>query len=588
MQQKVPPHDASAARVEPTAAGAFACDILVVDDTPENLLAIEAALGDLATNLITAQSGADALRALLERDFALILLDVQMPLMDGFETARMIRERARNRLVPIIFVTAYDRDDADVLQAYQLGAVDFLFKPIRAEVLRAKAAVFVELQRRAAEVTRQAERLREHERLEHEGALVQQRRKLESEALQGRLEEERRYREEIAAKARELSVTVAELEAAKTELQHKSEFLAEADQRKDEFIAVLAHELRNPLAPIVSGLELFSDAAEGDAVLSRAHRAMTRQVHHLRRLIDDLLDVSRITSGKIELRRTWIALDDVVRQAVSMSQSLLDEREHELVCALPDDTLVLEGDQVRLAQVVANLLNNAARYTDRRGHISVSLERVGDEAIINVTDNGRGIPPELLDRVFEMFVQESAGGGGLGIGLTLVRRLVELHGGSVAVHSDTGGSVFTVRLPLSKRRTRAATANDAGPDAQMPLRIVLVEDNEDIRITMRDLLERWGHEVHEAPTGLAGIELILRERPHVALVDIGLPDIAGYDVARGVRRAVGSPPTRLIAVTGYGQERDRAMARDAGFDEHVSKPANVAQLRRALAAIEPL
>lgn len=247
-------------------------DILVVDDDPKNLLAIEVALGEIDARLIKAQSGEQALRLLLERDFALILLDVQMPNMDGFDAARIIRSRAKTRHVPIIFVTAFSHNDTDIKRGYALGAVDYLFKPIVPEVLRAKVQVFIELRARTAEVTRQAQQLREMERMEAERRLLEERQRWEADALRLQMEEQQRIN--------------AQLE--------------EADRRKDEFIAVLAHELRNPLAPIVTSLELIRDRAQ-DPVINRAREIMERQTQHLVRLIDDLLDVARITQGKIEL-----------------------------------------------------------------------------------------------------------------------------------------------------------------------------------------------------------------------------------------------------------------------------------------------
>jgi two-component system, sensor histidine kinase len=281
-------------------ADAPPCDILVVDDTPENLTAIGVALDDLDYRLVKVQSGKEALRRLLKQDFALILLDVQMPTMSGFETARLIRARDRSKHVPIIFITAYDRDDAEVLEAYRLGAVDFLMKPIQPEILKAKASVFVELQRRTHEVERQAEQIRTHVMQERESWLTEQRARLEAEALKERLEEQRLH--------------AAELER----LNHR---LEDNDRRKDEFIAVLGHELRNPLAPLVSGLELLEIA--NDETVARSRAVMKRQVDHLIRLVDDLLDMSRVSRGKIELRRSIIRAGDVLDPATFSTRRYL-------------------------------------------------------------------------------------------------------------------------------------------------------------------------------------------------------------------------------------------------------------------------
>ena len=520
-------------------------NILVVDDDAGNLAAIEVALGPLGFRLVKARSGAEALRFLLEQDFALILLDVAMPGMDGFETARIIRGRERSRYVPIIFVTAFNRDDADILTGYSLGAVDFLFKPIVAEVLRAKASVFVELQQRNAEVRRQAELLREMERRE----------------LERRLEEERQSWEAAA--------------------------LREENRRKDEFLAVLAHELRNPLSPMVTGLELIKCYDLKHDGVERVRASMERQVTHLIRLVDDLLDVSRISRGKITLRREPIDLGGVLSQAVESTRPVMDERQHTLTVELCPDPLPVIGDSVRLTQVVANLLHNAARYTDRGGKIRLSCGTDNGDAVVRVADNGRGIAPEMLERIFDMFVQEKdGGGGGLGLGLTLVQSLVELHGGKVRAYSDGSGrgAEFIVRMPLAPVDVTLAptAADEEEADASEPLHVVVVEDQQDVRDAMRALLAGWGHRVDEAADGESGIERILETRPDVALIDIAMPGMDGYAVARHIRSRLGDAAPRLVALTGFGREEDRDRARRAGFDFHLTKPAVPRDLRRAL------
>ncbi|HEX2163922.1 MAG TPA: response regulator [Thermoanaerobaculia bacterium] len=520
-------------------------DILVVDDDATNLAAIEVALGELGSRLVKADSGRSALRRLLEQDFAVILLDVQMPGMDGFETARLIRQRSRTRHTPIIFVTAYSRDDADILRGYALGAVDFLFKPIVPEVLRAKASVFVELQQRTAEVRRQAELLRQLERREAERKLAIERQRWEAEALR------------------------------------------EENRRKDEFLALLAHELRNPLSPIVTGLELFRQAGMENPALQRVHASMERQARHLVRLVDDLLDVSRISQGKIELQLERLELSPLLRQAVDSVRPLIEERRHRLVFEEADRDLVVEADAVRLVQVIANLLNNAARYTDPGGEIRLSVARDEDDALVRVADTGRGIAPEMLDRIFDIFVQEREGGKGLGLGLTLVRQLVELHGGGVRAFSQGPGqgSELVVRLPLAE--PAAGEGDAAAPGAEEDeeaeaVSVVLVDDEEDIREAMSALLESWGMEVRVAEDGGRGLELIFERPPDVALVDIAMPGVDGYAVARRVRSRMRDGAPRLVALTGFGREEDRRRALDAGFDAHLIKPAAPRDLRRAL------
>jgi len=566
-------------------------DILVVDDNPSNLLAIEAALSGLGLNLVTAQSGADALRWLLERDFALILLDIEMPSMDGYETARLIRGRLRTRHVPIIFVTAFSRDDRDVLEGYALGAVDFLFKPIVAEVLRAKASVFVELRRQADEVARQAELLRDAERQDHARRMAEERQRWEAEALREQMEKERRGAAAMAQEATELARTVERLEQVEADLKRYSLELEEADRRKDEFLALLGHELRNPLAPIVTSIELLRSRSIPDPVVQRACQALDRQVAHLTRLVDDLLDVSRITSGKIELRRQRVALADIVDRAIALSQPELDARQQALELEVDRDVAV-DVDITRLIQVVSNLLLNAAKYSEPGRVVRVRATRDGGEATLSVVDQGRGIEPEMLQRIFTSFVQVKAGGGGLGVGLTLARRLVEMHGGSIHARSPgiDQGSEFEVRIPLSAAASAVVAAAaevsasfvlERAGDADR-MRIVVIDDNDDIRETMQQLLQSLGHEVDVAADGLSGVALVLKERPQVALVDIGMPGLDGYQVAQKLRAELDPSQLRLVAMTGFGQSSDRDRALAAGFDSHLIKPARTEQIQRAL------
>ncbi len=551
------------------------CDILVVDDKPENLTAIRVALGDLDYRLVEAQSGREALRRLLQQDFALILMDVQMPTMSGFETARLIRARERSKHVPIIFVTAFGPDEAEMLEAYDLGAVDFLMKPIQPRVLRAKAAVFVELERRTQQVRRQAEQIRAHVQQEGESALAEQRARWEARALEQRLEEQR--------------IHAAELESLNRRL-------AEDDRRKDEFIALLGHELRNPLVPLVTGLELLA-TAEPD-IAGKTRSVMKRQVEHLIRLVDDLLDLSRISRGKIELRRAQVRAGDVLEQALSLAQPLIEERRHRLSVERGAVDAVVHGDEVRLTQVLANLLNNAARYTEPGGAIELACQLRNGGVEFTVKDNGRGISPELLPRVFELFMQAREGGGGLGIGLTLVKQLVTLHGGRVIAKSAGlgQGSDFGVWLPSTRRVVKAPPgvpedASEAVPSTEPAARraprlnVALVEDNDDVRLLIGELLSSWGHEVTHATTGTIGADLIIEQCPDIAFVDIGLPDIDGYEVARRVRARLGARPVQLVALSGFGQRCDRERAIDAGFDHHLAKPASASDLQRLLDAV---
>jgi signal transduction histidine kinase len=533
-------------------------DVLVVDDEPANLRAVEAALDGLGVRIITAGTGRDALRALLKSNVALILLDVRMPAFSGFETARLIRLRARTRHVPIIFLTAHSQNADDIRRGYELGAVDYLFKPFATEVLRAKVQAFVELRNRTAEVHAQAKLLRE----------------LEREAAERRFEEARR-----AWEADALRQQMAEQRKITTQLE-------EADRRKDEFLAVLAHELRNPLAPLVAGLEFIRLQGTGGAPVEKVCDAMNRQLHHLVRLVDDLLDLSRIQRGKVELQREPIDLRTCVAQAVETCMPALDKVGHQLWVTLGDQQLVCDADRVRVTQIVNNLLTNAVRYTDPGGEITVEARRDSDEIVIAVTDNGRGIPEDMLERIFDTFVQEQIGEAGLGLGLTLVKEVVTMHGGSVCARSEGKGqgSCFEVRLPRLdvELETEVSQLHTGANGAGSPLRVLIVEDQIDVGATTQALLEAWGHQVHLARDGKQGIELATSLRPDVVLLDIGLPDMDGYGVAEAIRDELGAERPRLVAVTGFGQDRDRARAEEAGFDAHLVKPAQPDALRDTL------
>jgi signal transduction histidine kinase/CheY-like chemotaxis protein len=368
--------------------------------------------------------------------------------------------------------------------------------------------------------------------------------------------------------------------------------LRDADRRKDEFLAMLAHELRNPLAPVRHALEVFRMRMWQDDVIQRAIASADRQVAHMTRLVDDLLDVSRITRGKVEIKPIPVSLTDLVEGAVQACEPIISQRHHQLTVALPAETLMLNVDPTRMTQVVANLLHNAAKYTPPGGRIQLNTERQGDELVLSVRDNGIGLRPDMLHRVFDLFVQVDPGSdraqGGLGLGLTLVRSLVEMHGGTVSARSEglSKGSEFTVRLPLPPEMPAAlalpAMVKAAASARLQPLHILLVEDNPDIRETLRDLLELHGHKVEEASDGRSAVELVLSQRPQVALVDIGLPELDGYKVAELVRASAGGADTRLVALTGYGHPEDRKRALEAGFDAHLVKPVSSDDLSQVL------
>jgi signal transduction histidine kinase/ActR/RegA family two-component response regulator len=395
-----------------------------------------------------------------------------------------------------------------------------------------------------------------------------------------------------ASVARQIEQELTCRQAIRRIESHES-LLAEADRRKDEFLAMLAHELRNPLAPIPSAIQVLQDFSPADVDLKWARDVIERQVQHLTRLVDDLLDVSRISRGKIILKKEHIKLAHVVADAVEIARPHLEARKHQLTVSQPPEPVWLEADATRLAQILSNLLNNAAKYTEKGGQIWLTVAREGEEAVLRVRDTGVGIAAAMLPHVFELFTQADRSldrsQGGLGIGLTLVRHLVELHGGQVqACSGGLGqGSEFVVRLPvLSQIREGLGERVKPEPSFVAPpcRRILIADDNEDFAEMTGRLLERkGGHNVKVVFDGPAALAAARAFQPEAAFLDIGLPGINGYDLAQQLRREPGLQDVLLVALTGYGQESDRRRALAAGFDEHLTKPTRFATLQRVLA-----
>lgn len=914
--------------------------ILLVDDQPKNLLAIEAALAGDRWSLVRAGSGEEALRRILDDDFAVILMDVQMPGIDGFETAGLVRQRERSAQTPIIFMTAYESSDSQIFRGYALGAVDYLFKPLVPAVLRSKVSVFVDLFLKTEQVRRQAEQLRDRQHREHEQSLAEERRRWELQRLRAVAAHEKEAAEQLARKADELARNVADRLRAEEQLRDRARQLAavvelgqlalsdlplpalldnavaraaetlgveycrlvesdigqrnmvmrsgvgwgddfqgwrlsdlereslaaftwksaepvvvedlstesrfaeplllerfgiksgvgvliagldrpygtmevftkarrtftkddvlylqsvanvlaaairrrrdeaelasvrdqlaiqlddmtrlhalgarlsnnlelqpvleevlnaviglqgtdrgilmlydrdnglmftaasagitteqlassseppagsapggsitqittsgitienaeddpifsphlpaafragakticstplltkqgelagmiatcfdqphspcgretrlvelyarqaaefienarlyrkivEADRRKDEFLAMLAHELRNPLAAVLNALYYLRTADTDPEALAQTRDVAERQVHHLARLVDDLLDVSRINSGKIQLRTKPIDVAAILAHAVEAAKPVIESRRHEVHIHVPDVPLIVEADAARLEQVMTNLLTNAAKYTEPCGRIDLSAEREGTSALLRVRDDGIGIQPEVLSHIFDLFAQEprslDRSQGGLGIGLTLVKRLVELHGGRVLAESRGPGlgSEFLVRLPLSS--APAPLNVDESPDTEQdqdqdasPLHVLIVDDNVDGARMLARLVQSWGHEVAVAHDGPTALDLAFTGPTDVIVLDIGLPGMDGYQVAGHVRERDQGDPVTLIALTGYGQADDRKRSADVGIKHHLVKPVDPPMLRELLGRCRPL
>jgi signal transduction histidine kinase len=708
--------------------GGEQADILIVDDRPDKLLVYRTILEDIGQNLFSAASGEEALKHVLDRDFAVILLDVNMPGLNGFETAAIIRSRSRSAHTPIIFITADYGDQVHTAQAYSLGAVDYIASPVVPEILKAKIKVFVDLYLLARKAKRQAE---EHLALAEErvarAAAEQASRRLSflaqaSLALGGSLDFDAITRElarlcvpsladacalTLAAQARDSAaaddpwiapsaqrgslaawrvtdvpvvwlrdamirvlasgnaeVIDSLLDSASTQSDARAvadffgapngsaigclailpmlghgetlgvltlgldgsgrkfdadtlamatdlagraaialdnarlyERIQANDRRKDEFLAMLAHELRNPLAPISNAVHLLHMSAQDPAKLAWASEVIGRQLKQLVRLVDDLLDVSRITRGKIELKIGPIDVAMVVAAAVETSRPHIDVLEHELTVVLPPEPLLVLGDFARVAQILSNLINNAAKYTDRGGRISVTADRESGEVVFRVRDTGMGIPRESLSSIFELFNQANRtldrSQGGLGVGLALVRRLVEMQGGRVSAYSDgpDRGSEFTVHLPAASvpasRDEGSMIAQPRPTTMQLDACILIVDDNHDVADSTAMLLREAGCTVHVAYDGEEAIRSVRTLHPDAILLDIGLPGADGYQVAERIRAEPENQRTLIVAVSGYGQDEHHQRSKRAGFNYHLVKPIDPKMVTQLLASARP-
>lgn len=660
-------------------------NILVVDDLPEKHVVFRTILDELGQNIVSARSGQEALKYILEMEFAVILLDVNMPDIDGLETASLIRQYKKSAQTPIVFITAYV-DELQARRGYALGAVDYIPSPVVPEVLRSKVRVFVELFRMNRQLQKQAAQREELARSEAARAAAEEaihRADYLAEASQvlsrslnlddtisallditvpmvgdqallvllgsdgnpSRIDvlpesplremeawpptlrlafeaavEQKQYRpwrhEDLAgaicplmagdrvrgvlmmlgppsrmdssriALARE----VASRAAFAMENARLYSAVQEADRRKNEFLAMLAHELRNPLAPIRNAVHIMQHARDVPPKLNWARDVIGRQADHMARLIDDLLDVSRIVQGKVVVKPERLPLATLVERAVEASGPKLAAGEQMLSVELPPENIMLEGDLVRLSQVLSNLINNASKFSPAGTRITLGARYEDGQVRIAVRDQGAGIAPEFLPHIFDLFAQADQSldrsQGGLGIGLTLVKHLVELHGGRVWALSEGLGKGTEVAILLPARVEEAA-AGAAVPASPRPAvlngngqgngcsRILVVDDLAASAETLMTLLEMEGFQVKIASEGMEALEIARQFRPDVVLLDIGLPGMNGFEVANRLRTQPESRDALLIALTGYGEAESRNRSAQAGFDFHMVKPADV-------------
>ena len=546
--------------------------VLLADDNADMRHYVARLLRD-RYDVETVADGRAALEAARLQPPDLVLTDIMMPHLDGFELLRELRATEGLRNIPVIMVSARAGEEARIA-GMEFGADDYLTKPFSSRELMARVDAHIRLSslRREAELAR-----------------------LDSQAR-------------VNAANLELSRRVIELEKANNEIQESrktalnlmvdallaKEQLRDADRRKDEFLATLAHELRNPLAPVRNAIAILNLKGPPVTELEWARAVIDRQMQHLTRLIDDLLDVSRISRGKIELKRERIELGKVIRGAVEASRPLLEQNSQELSVTIPPEAIYIDADETRLVQVFCNLLNNSAKYSDRNGQITLSATRDRDDVLVSVRDTGFGIPEDVLPRVFDMFTQVDGSlersKGGLGVGLTLVKRLVELHGGEVSASSEGlgKGSEFVVRLPILSDApaapARASLASSTAPQA-VPYPILIVDDNRDSADSMAMMLRILGNNVRTAYDGIEAVRVAADYRPGVVLLDIGLPKLSGYEAARRIRQEPWGRSMVLIAVTGWGQKDDRRRSREAGFDYHIVKPVAPEELVELLGSL---
>ena len=399
----------------------------------------------------------------------------------------------------------------------------------------------------------------------------------------------RRQVAELQQRARALETEIVERKKLDLALREEQSHLKEANRRKDEFLAMLSHEFRNPLNPILTALDLMD--MRGDAHSRRERDIIRRQAMHLAGLVEDLLDISRVTGGKVTLRTEPVEISAALARAIEMSSPLLEQRAHLLQVAVPQRGLLVDADPIRLPQVFANLLMNAAKYTERGGLIELSARRDGGEIVVTCRDNGIGIAPELIATMFEPFVQGTRSldraEGGMGLGLALVRSLTRLHGGAVSAESQGHGkgSTFFVRLPaaVETARSQAPPSTGTAPASSRVERVLIVDDNADCALGFAEIIQLLGHDVEVAFDGPRALAVAARFHPTLALIDIGLPVMDGYELARRLRASNGTEPLRLVAVTGYGEDANRKMSLEAGFDLHTVKPVPMENLRALFA-----
>ncbi len=615
--------------------------ILIVDDTDANRYALRRFVEGAGYSVIEGANGNDGIKHAERHHPDLIILDVNLPDIDGFTVCRMLKAEPRTSAIPVVQVSASFVRASEQVKGLEGGADAYLTQPVEPTVLIATIEAVLRARRAQVELREMQTQLRaaleaagmetfsidlpdrmirrftgpelngkrlrssawplsafidsvhcddRQELTNRIGAAIAGGKRYEAEyrtvadgQVRWRLERGHIINDPVGQPARLIGVSMDV-----TERKRLEEALLEADHRKDEFLAMLAHELRNPLAPIRNAARVLDQLQPASAQASSMLGVIHRQVDHMARLVDDLLDVSRITSGKIELKNQPVLLSKVVDSALETARPLIDARSHELAVTVTETPLWIHGDHARLTQALSNVVSNAAKYTERNGRIEINAWQEEDFAVISVKDNGIGIPQSLLPEVFELFMQGDRAldraQGGLGIGLALVKRLIELHHGTVQAHSAGAGrgSEFIVRLPVVRQPLGAAPHAAAPTAKKPPRRILIVDDNRDSAESMAALLRIAGHEVQTAHTGPMALQCAASFKPDIVFLDIGLPGMSGLEVVRRLRQLPETAKARIFAMTGYGQPEDHRRSTDAGFDQHLVKPLDPTAMEKVL------
>ena len=559
-------------------------NLLLVDDSEANLIAMRAILEDLDENLIAVDSGKRALRTLLDQDFAVVLLDVDMPLIDGFEVATMMRQVQKLRHTPIIFLTALYQNESAVAKGYALGAVDYIFKPIEPEILKAKVRFFIELYRKSAEITEQSELLREANRRLDDLNLNLERRVDERTAqLETAIADLEREIAERKLIERERERLLHSEQAARAEAER-------ANRLKDEFLATISHELRTPLNSILGWIKILNEGADKDTA-ERALEVIDRNARAQAQLVEDILDISRTVSGKLPLQLDAADPRLIVEAVIETVRPTLTSKKLKLETDIGAEVTPLTADAMRLQQVIWNLLTNAIKFTPNGGQVWLSLQQQNERLRLEVRDSGEGIDKDFLPFVFDRFRQADGSTtrrhGGLGLGLAIAQSVVEAHNGTIQVTSEGigKGACFTVELPVIAPQPEAGSRPQSGAKTSAEeaallagMRVLIVDDHEDTRDLLRFILSEREASIQTAASVEEALTIVRDWQPHLILSDLGMPDSDGYQLVKKLRSTNGTGQIPVVALTGYAMDEERMRALAMGFQGFLTKPVNPEKL----------